>query len=162
VERCCRNSTINNIVEPENAGQTFYLEFPAVVRNGQPLINSTPKIFPPLSDYACINELFYFDFGGEDADGDSLVYEMVTPFNGSSTPAIPSPELPSSAPYSLIKWLPGLSTNNQIPGNPALTIDRRTGQLQVRPSQLGLFVFSIKCSEYRQGVKLGEVRRDFQ
>lgn len=52
VERCCRNNGINNIVQPGNAGQTFYLEFPAVVRNNQPFINSTPRIFPPLSDYA--------------------------------------------------------------------------------------------------------------
>ncbi|MGY2134853.1 gliding motility-associated C-terminal domain-containing protein [Hymenobacter sp. HD11105] len=162
VERCCRNNTISNIDQPENAGQTFYLEFPPVVRNGQPLINSTPRIFPPLSDYACINELFYYNFGGEDTDGDSLVYEMVTPLNGSSSPAEPKPLTPASAPYDLVRWKPGLSTNNQIPGSPALAINRRTGRLTVRPAQLGLFVFSIKCSEYRKGVKLGEVRRDFQ
>ena len=31
-ERCCRNNIINNIVNPEATGQTFYLEFPAVVK----------------------------------------------------------------------------------------------------------------------------------
>jgi hypothetical protein len=41
VERCCRNNGISNIQLPGNAGQTFYLEFPAVVRNSQPFINST-------------------------------------------------------------------------------------------------------------------------
>ncbi|RPD49476.1 gliding motility-associated C-terminal domain-containing protein [Hymenobacter sediminis] len=161
VERCCRNRTISNIERPEDAGQTFYLEFPAVVRNGKPLLNSTPQIFPPLSDYACRGELFYYDFGGTDADGDSLVYEMATPLNGSSSPTNVAPD-PSPAPYAPVNWLPGLSVTNQIPGVPALGIDRRTGRLTVRPSQLGLFVFAIKCSEYRKGVKLGEVRRDFQ
>ena len=32
----------------------------------------------------------------------------------------------------------------------------------MRPTQLGLFVFGIKCSEYRNKEKIGEVRRDFQ
>ncbi|MCR5890310.1 hypothetical protein LRS06_21525 [Hymenobacter sp. J193] len=162
VERCCRNGTINNIEEPGGAGQTFYLEFPPVVRNGQPLLNSTPQIFPPLSDYACIQELFYFDFGGQDADGDSLVYDMVTPLNGHATDADGKPETPSPAPYSPIRWLPGYATDTQIKGAPALGIDQHSGRLTVRPAQLGLFVFSVRCSEYRQGIKLGEVRRDFQ
>ncbi|MBG8551917.1 gliding motility-associated C-terminal domain-containing protein [Hymenobacter guriensis] len=162
VERCCRNGTINNIESPGDAAQVFYLEFPPVVRNGQVLRNSTPRIFPPLSDYACKDELFYFDFGGEDTDGDSLVYELATPLNGSTDINNTKPDVPTAAPYQPIRWLPGYSTATQILGSPALTIDRHTGRLQVRPSQLGLFVFSIKCSEYRQGVKLGEVRRDFQ
>ncbi|MBG8552546.1 gliding motility-associated C-terminal domain-containing protein [Hymenobacter guriensis] len=162
VERCCRNGTINNIEEPGNAGQTFYLEFPAIVRDGEPFYNSSPRVFPPLSDYACKGELFYYDFAGTDPDGDSLVYEMATPLNGHATYDDPIPQLPGPAPYSLIRWLPGFSTAQQIPGNPALNIDRQTGRLQVRPSQLGLFVFSIRCSEYRDGVKIGEVRRDFQ
>ena len=87
VERCCRNCTISNIVSPGGAAQTFYLEFPAVVRNGAAFIDSTPRIFPPLGDYACRDELFYYDFGGQDADGDSLAYDMVTPLNGHATSA---------------------------------------------------------------------------
>ncbi|SHJ49259.1 gliding motility-associated C-terminal domain-containing protein [Hymenobacter daecheongensis DSM 21074] len=162
VERCCRNNGISNIQDPGSAGQTFYLEFPAVVRNGQPFINSTPKIFPPLSDYACRNELFYYSFGGQDADRDSLVYELSTPLNGHSSPGLPKPPVADPAPYEPVQWQPGLSVLNQIPGSPPLSIERLTGRLQVRPRQLGLFVFSIKCAEYRRGVKIGEVRRDFQ
>ncbi len=162
VERCCRNNGISNIQVPGNAAQTFYLEFPAVVRNGRPFINSTPRIFPALSDYACRGELFYYNFGGQDADKDSLVYELVTPLNGRSSTFDPKPTVASSAPYTNVVWNSGLSTTNQIPGNPTLTIGRQTGRLEVRPTQLGLFVFGIKCSEYRDGVKLGEVRRDFQ
>ncbi|OGX88628.1 hypothetical protein BEN48_08320 [Hymenobacter glacialis] len=63
VERCCRNVTISNIVNPAGAAQAFYLEFPAVVRNGAAFIDSTPRIFPPLGDYACRGELFYYDLG---------------------------------------------------------------------------------------------------
>jgi gliding motility-associated-like protein len=161
VERCCRNLAISNIVNPGGAAQTFYLEFPAVVRGGAAFIDSTPRIFPALGDYACLNTLFYYDFGGVDPDGDSLAYDMVTPLNGHSTAVNPSP-LPAAAPYSTVTWTAGLGTTNQIPGAPALGIDAHTGRLTVRPSRLGLFVFGVRCAEYRKGVKIGETRRDFQ
>ena len=174
VERCCRNNSISNILDPANAAQAFYLEFPAVVRNGRPFYDSTPRIFPPLADYACRGELFYYDFGGQDADGDSLVYELVTPLNGHSNAAVPKPATAAPAPYVPITWrplpppLPGqpvptpLSTLNQIPGTPTLGINRATGRLTVRPGELGLFVFGVSCAEYRKGEKIGEARRDFQ
>jgi gliding motility-associated-like protein len=162
VERCCRNNSISNIVGPNNAAQTFYLEFPAVVRRGQPFYDSTPRIFPPLADYACRNELFYYDFGGQDADGDSLVYDLVTPLNGNSDANVPKPAAAAPGPYSLINWNPGLSTANQIPGTPTLQINRASGRLTVRPTDQGLFVFGVSCAEYRDGEKIGESRRDFQ
>jgi len=161
VERCCRNNGINNIQNAADAGQTFYLEFPPVVRNGQPFRDSTPRIFPPLSDYACLGELFYYDFGGQDADGDSLVYELATPFNGHSSSYEPKP-IAQPAPYQEINWAAGRSVNNQIPGAPTLSINQLTGRLQVRPTSQGLFVFGLKCLEYRDGIKIGEARRDFQ
>ncbi|MBT9392442.1 gliding motility-associated C-terminal domain-containing protein [Hymenobacter sp. NST-14] len=163
VERCCRNNGISNIVNPGGAAQTFYLEFPPVVGpDGGALRNSTPRIFPPLSDYACRGELFYYDFGGQDADGDSLVYDLVTPLNGFSSTAVPKPDVAFPAPYPPITWSPGLSATNQIPGAPTLSIGRLSGRLEVRPTQLGLFVFGVRCTEYRRGVRLGEARRDFQ
>ncbi|GAA4386974.1 gliding motility-associated C-terminal domain-containing protein [Hymenobacter koreensis] len=162
VERCCRNNSISNIVGPGNAGQVYYLEFPAVVRNNQAFRDSSPRIFPPLSDYACLNELFYFDFGGTDSDGDSLAYEMSTPLNGNANSLDPRPSQPSAQPYSLITWNAGLSQSAQMPGAPTLSVDGRSGRLTVRPTRLGLFVFGVKCSEFRRGIKIGEVRRDFQ
>jgi gliding motility-associated-like protein len=162
-ERCCRNRTINNIVRPEDAAQAFYMEFPPVTKNNAPFVNSSPQLFPPLSDYACANDLFYYDFSGTDADGDSLVYDMVTPLNGYSTadPYNAAPP-PSPAPYPEIMWRPGYSRTNQILGSPPITIDSQTGRLTVSPASAGLYVFGVRAQEYRDGVKIGEVRRDFQ
>ena len=174
VERCCRNVSIGNIVAPYNAAQTFYLEFPAVVRNGQPFIDSTPRIFPPLADYACVNELFYYEFGGVDINGDSLVYALITPLNGHANGDVPKPAVAAPAPYAPVTWLPPappipgvpprppLGPLNQIPGSPTLAINPATGRLTVRPLDQGLFVFGVSCSEYRNGEKIGETRRDFQ
>ncbi|MCX2741807.1 gliding motility-associated C-terminal domain-containing protein [Pontibacter anaerobius] len=172
-ERCCRNRTINNIVRPEDAAQVFYMEFPPVVKSGQFFQNSSPILFPPLSDYACVGELFYFEFNGTDPDGDSLVYDMVTPMNGFTSSNMPAyynlnyyPPVylmePLPAPYPLIQWLPGYNTSSQIQGSPPINIEKQTGLLTMRPAQKGLFVFGIRVQEYRNGMKIGEVRRDFQ
>ncbi len=160
-ERCCRNNIISNIVEPQNAGLTMYLEFPALVdRNGRPFINSEPQIFPPLSDYVCINQPFFFDFSGSDPDGDELRYRLTVPINGNSTFNDPRPE-PLRGPYVSIEFVPGININNMVPGSVPLRIDQN-GILSLTASQTGLYVFAIAVEEYRNGVKIGEVRRDYQ
>jgi hypothetical protein len=171
-ERCCRNYTISNIVSPKppNApivttnkdlfsGQTFYLEFPPVLRRAKSFINNSPRLFPPLNDYGCVNKPYYADFAGTDDDGDSLVYSLVTPLNTFSSSAIPSS--PSSGPYSEIKWQSGFGLTNILNGKPDLRISE-DGLLTVTPTEQGLFVFAVKCEEFRKGEKIGEVRRDFQ
>jgi hypothetical protein len=164
-ERCCRNYNITNIFSADPnfnpgqaAGQTFYLKFPPVVMNGQPFVNSSPRLFPPLNDFACPNRDYYVDFGGTDDDGDSLVYSIVTPLSTHAAEAYP-PLLP--APYPPVQWRAPFSLTNILGGNPDLRIST-DGFLTVRPSTQGLFVFAVKCDEYRDGVKIGEVRRDFQ
>lgn len=163
-ERCCRNYTITNIYSqvPQgnniSAGQTFYLEFPPVVKNGEPFINSSPRLFPPLNDYACPFRPYYVDFAGVDDDGDSLVYTMVTPLNTTSAVALPPA---SPGPFPNVVWRPGYSLNNIINGQPDLRISRE-GLLTAIPRTQGLFVFAVKIDEYRAGEKIGESRRDFQ
>ena len=36
------------------------------------------------------------------------------------------------------------------------------GSITVTPTEVGLYVFSVKADEYRDGVKIAEARRDFQ
>jgi len=164
-ERCCRNYSISNIQsnDPQTngiaAGQTFYLEFPPVIRNGEQFINSTPRLFPPLRDYGCVGKFYFVDFGGIDDDGDSLVYSMVTPY--STIEAVALPATPNAGPYPDIIWQDGFDLNNVMGGNPDLKISN-TGLLTVTPTATGLYVFAVKCEEYRNGEKIGEMRRDFQ
>jgi gliding motility-associated-like protein len=167
-ERCCRNGTISNIQLPGDAGSTFYLEFPAIVANGRSFINSSPVFNPLRGDYACVNQPFSLDFGATDADGDSLVYSMVTPLNGYSSSLPASNRNPSAGdvyyrgPYPSIAWLTGFSATNAIPGTSPLTVNARTGRLSVTARQQGLYVFSVEVVEYRNRVAIGRVRRDFQ
>lgn len=163
-ERCCRNYSITNIYsqQPQGnniaAGQTFYLEFPPVVKNGQPFVNSSPRLFPPLNDFACPFRPYYVDFAGVDDDNDSLVYTLVTPLNTTTSVALPTP---SPGPFPEVKWRPGYSLSNIINGQPDLRISKE-GLLTATPRTQGLFVFAVKIDEYRSGEKIGESRRDFQ
>ena len=163
-ERCCRNVTITNIRNPGAMGQTFYLEFPAFRHNGLPFVNSSPTAFEPVRDFACVGRPFTAAFGGLDPDGDSLVYDMVVPLRGNSDTVgnFVRPIPPLSAPYRRIQWMPGFDSTHQITGPQPLAINRRTGELTMTASQPGLYVFAVRCTEYRNGRRLGEVRREFQ
>jgi len=135
------------------------MEFPPVVdKNGNEFLNSSPVLFPPLSDYACMNRLYFADFAGEDPDGDSIVYSMVTPLSTSQIIALPPPSAP---PHPNVVWRNGFSFTDQIPGEPSIGISRE-GLLTVRPTVVGLFVFAVKAEEFRDGIRIGETRRDFQ
>ncbi len=154
-QRCCRNQTILNIVNPLSTGATFYANIPASVPdNGNPVFNELP---PP---FICSGLPFVFDHSATDPDGDSLVYELCTPFTGASQ-NIPQPQPPFNPPYSNIVWQPPFQLSNMLGGTP-MTIDPQTGLLTATPNTIGQFVIGICVNEYRNGVLLSKTRRDYQ
>jgi gliding motility-associated-like protein len=161
-ERCCRNRIINNILNPGSIGQAFYLEFPPLLRNGARFINSSPTLFLPVADYACANLPFTYNFGGTDSDGDRIVYSLRTPIRGFSSAAQGNVTPVNPGPYPDVRWAAGFGPTNMVPGNPALQINPTTGVLDVTPSSTGIFVFGVLAEEFRQGVKIGEVVREYQ
>ena len=151
-----RNGGINNLTNPLQTGFTFYLEFPPLNITGKYLNNSSPQFTPVNGEYVCMGEPFTYSFGGTDPDGDELRYSMAAPFNAVNGNAT------APGPYPTVGFAAGFSANNAIPGTPALRVNPQTGQLSVTASELGLFVFAVQIEEYRNGQKIGEVRRDFQ
>lgn len=156
-ERCCRNNDLNNILLPGDSGMVFYLEFPPLSTP-----NSSPAFSLPNGEYICKDQTFSMNMSATDADGDELRYSLVTPMQGNTTRTSPFGNDSPKSSYPLVSWTPGISLTNIIPGKPSLTIQNRTGVLSVKASTLGLFVFTIQCEEYRNGKKIGVVRRDFQ
>lgn len=159
-QNCCRNSIIKNIQDPINEGMAFYLEFPPIVKNGVRFYNNSPAFPQIVGDFPCKNKPFTMDFSGTDFDGDDIVYKVATPLAGGAFAG--GSATPTPGPYDTINWMSGYTKYNQIPGTPAFNINSQTGIIEFTPIVVGLFVFSIIAEEYRDGIKIGAVQRDFQ
>jgi len=135
----------------------FYTEFAPVT-----IPNTTPHFRDIIADYVCINQNFEMDFSATDADGDSLVYTLVVPWIGNSSPQLSNPTNSPSNNYKEATWVTGININNVIPGEIPLRVDAQTGVLNVKPNKLGLYVFSVMVEEFRKGKRIGRMKRDFQ
>ncbi|PCJ01360.1 MAG: hypothetical protein COB15_00110 [Flavobacteriales bacterium] len=156
-QRCCRNSNAINIVSPSTMGSTYKVHIPdpsLASCNNSPKFNNTPPTI------MCMGYQFDYDLSANDPDGDSLLYEFADVLNGGSINN-PAPSPTSPPPYSNITWNTGYSTNYQIDANPQFTIDPQTGLLSGTPTSAGFYTFGIKVKEYRNGVYLNEINRDF-
>ncbi len=166
-QRCCRNNTITNIIEPGEAGATYAMELTAAA---QEVCNNSPafQLFPP--SVICANRQLNFDHSATDAEGDQLVYEFCTPFLGganiSNNPfdidgLAPNPEPPP--PYDGVNFLaPDYSPASPLGPDANLEIDLNTGLITGFPQINGQFVVGVCVSEFRNGELLSVVRRDFQ
>jgi len=157
--RCCRNATIQNIVSPNATGATYITHIPDP---GIASCNSSPRFaaFPPI--VICANAPITFDHRAIDPDGDSLVYSLCTPYNGSdSTNPQPYPE-PFLNTFNDINWLSPFYAGYPIAALPPLSINARTGLLTGTPNRLGQYVVGVCVEEYRNGTLIGETKRDFQ
>ncbi len=163
-ERCCRNAIIQNIQSPGDASMAFYAEIPSPARH----VNSTPKLAVNPFTVLCVDNLFNYDITYTDADGDSLSYELITPLNGTLDRNRPNDDqfnnrpILNPGPYIPITWLPGFSPQEEIKGNPPLSINSYNGQITVKPSQAGVFVVGIKVKEFRGGIEIGSVNLELQ
>ncbi|TVR78562.1 MAG: PKD domain-containing protein [Chitinophagaceae bacterium] len=157
-QRCCRNNTIANIIDPGASGSTYTIHIPGpdlVSCNNSAYFND----FPPI--VICANQPFVFDHSATDPDGDSLSYEFCEPLLG-ATFNFPMPAVPASLPFDPVNWLAPFNVNNPLPANPPLAIDPVTGEITGTPNQLGQYVIGVCVREYRNGVFIGKTRRDFQ
>ena len=162
-ERCCRTAGVNNFKESgRNVGMVFTLEFPPLFKNGAYYSNSSPNFSFPNGEYICVHKPFSMNMSATDADGDELRYLLVTPLQGYTDLVNGYGSEQSRSSYPEITWAAGYSLSNIIHGNPSLTIHPKTGNITLTANELGRYAFSILVEEYRNGVKIGTVRRDFQ
>jgi gliding motility-associated-like protein len=165
-QRCCRNNSIVNIYNPEDIGATYYVE---ITPDAQGSCNATPTYndFPPI--IICKDVPLIFDHSATDDDGDQLVYHFCTPENGGGPNlgatdcfgVVPSP--PCAPPFTAVPFIqPQYSPGNPMGGDPQIVINPVTGIISGTPTKVGRFVVGVCVDEYRNGVKLSTVKRDFQ
>ena len=157
-QRCCRNQDIVNIVAPTATGATYssYISEQALLA-----CNSSARFieWPPV--YICAGVPIVYDHSAIDPDGDSVVYELCTPFTG-ATPTQSMPQPPNNPPYNPVTWQPPYSVDNMLGGPDSLKIDAVSGLLTGTPDIIGVFVVGVCVKEYRNGVLISTTRRDFQ
>lgn len=157
---CCRNASLVNVpVTPfiPGTGESFYAFIP---ENDIWLTNSSPEWvnFPPV--FICASQPFIFDHAATDIDGDSLVYDLYHPWEDEA-PTFPG----GVATFPTITYNPGYTYDSPLDPvgpPPTMFIDAQTGLLTTTPPMIGQFVVGVKVSEYRDGVLLSSVYRDFQ
>lgn len=157
-QRCCRRPDVINIQNPGDTGLTLTIHVPTSDNNYHE--NSSPRFenYPPL--VLCNNQELNFNHFATDPDGDLLVYDLYPPYAG-ATDSQPMPTPAPAPPYQQIQWRNGYSTANPFGAGATISLDQNTGMLVADPELQGLFVVGVRVREYRNGVLLSTVIRDF-
>ncbi len=136
---CCRNGAIQNISSP--LSQSMFLQTEVTAMDS--LSNSTPFFLVPAAIFLPVNTPWQYNPLPFDPDGDSLHWDLSFPLNSwnSPCPGFTLPPAAASGPMSI---------------NPI------TGTITWTANTVGNFVATVLVNEYRNGVKIGSIRRDMQ
>ncbi|MEO0311488.1 MAG: hypothetical protein RIQ89_1145 [Bacteroidota bacterium] len=143
-QTCCRNSAITNISSPGSEDFFVYASLNNISAN----CNSSPTFSNKPVPFACVGQQFCFNHGAFDADGDSLVYSMITPLG-----------IDLNDP---IVYNPPFSATQPVSSNPPVSFNAATGDICMTPTAQQVTVFAVLVKEYRNGVLIGSVERDIQ
>ena len=158
-QRCCRSPAVINITSTPNAqGMTCTVFVPDPSVHGP---NSSPAYDDDPPMVLCLDQTSAIEQLATDPDGDSLAYALCPPFQGGDIVNV-SPNPPTPPPYTPIIWAPGYSTQDQLNSTPPMVFGCQDGVLTLHPTTIGNFAVSICVSEYRNGVLLSTVIRDFR
>ncbi len=138
-----RNNSITTLDKP---GST-YLYVESVLNNLDVSCNDSPTFFNIPTPFVCLNQPYVYNHGAVDAQGDSLVYSLVTALHGQGIP---------------VTYLSTFNGNNPMPSTPSVAIDMANGNVTMNPTALAVGVMAVRVSEYRNGVLIGSVTRDMQ
>jgi|TARA_Y100000296_G_scaffold6275_1_gene7709 hypothetical protein len=140
---CCRNIAIINMANA--GGESFALSTSFTVDSLSP--NSSPSYLSLPVAYLPSDTLWQYNPLPFDPDGDSLVWSLTVPL-GDNGIVNGYQFLDDTTFYS----------NSSHP----FALDSITGELSWNAKTQGNFVAAFLIEEYRNGVKIGEMRRDMQ
>jgi gliding motility-associated-like protein len=153
---CCRTIALLNINTPTSTGETFYAHIPDynVTTN-----NNSPKWVNSPQYFICQGNAISIGHSAYDSDGDSLYYSLYAPYD-SNTVTFPGGVFTAVS----IPWKSTYSATNpfnaSVPNSLKIS---STGLITgSAPLTSGTFAYGVRCQEYRSGIKLGEILRDFQ
>lgn len=136
-QNCCRNGAIINMANP--LSESMHFETTLTAKGA----NSTPTFLVPPITFLPKGQPWQYNALPVDRDGDSLVWGIDTPLT------------------DIGQYVSGYQTPPADTSNP-FTINAQSGTITWTADTTGNFVVSLLVEEYRQGQKIGEIRRDMQ
>jgi gliding motility-associated-like protein len=160
-ETCCRISNIVNVNSPPTGGGGGGTGSIYSVKISGTIVNSGPR-FPVEVFLVCDRKPFEWDFGAFDPDGDSLVYSFTQAYNSVNATSATNinPATPNASPpdYPSVPYQNGYTAQFPL-GNP-VGINPSTGLISGIAPATGLYVVCVVAKEYRNGILIGEHRKD--
>ncbi|MBL4703800.1 MAG: SprB repeat-containing protein, partial [Flavobacteriales bacterium] len=135
---------ITNITAP--GGEEMYLQ--ATLDNLNHPCNSSPIFTSDPVPYVCVGQTFCFNHGAIDAEGDSMSFSLIEPYDQGITDPI--------------NYLPGFSAGQPISSSPLITFDPITGDICMTPSALEVSVTAVVIEHWSNGLLVGTTMRDIQ
>lgn len=148
-------NTSNNI-----GGGQLYVE--TIFNSANTWANNSPYFSIKPIPYVCINTPYTFNNGAIDADGDSLVSEIIRPLNAPLNNDCTNP-----AQLMGLRAQPAGFPAITFPGNPiqangTFSLNPSTGQISFSAGLIGAETMTVRTREYRNGQLLGSIMRDIQ
>lgn len=140
---CCRNGNITN-----GLPNSMYIE--TRINNTNGLCNNSARFTSLPTPYICNGQLFNFNHGAVDIDGDSLIYSLISPLETSAT--------------TFYTFSGGASATQPFFTTPpnSLVFSSTTGQMSFTPGVPQTSVTAIRVYEIRNGDTIGVTMRDIQ
>jgi PKD repeat protein len=156
-QRCCRSPAIINLTGPQDTGFTLTTTIPGSALVAQP--NSSPAFNVLPQAFICNGLPFALDNSATDPDGDSLAYGLCPIFLGGD-PLAPIPNPPLGPAFLPVTWAAGYGPLQPLGAVAGLAVGG-DGILTGTPGQLGKFALGVCVEEWRNGVLINRILRDF-
>ncbi|MEX0967020.1 MAG: PKD domain-containing protein [Bacteroidia bacterium] len=162
---CCqfeiswRMNARNGIITTGMANQYFFISAMLDICNAP--CNNSPVFTNMPIGMACINQCIIYNQGVTDVEDDSLVYSFTPPLSNSTISGSYLPPFSFTRPLYFDGFPIADHTFNQTTCL-GFHLDSMNGDLKFKPTQSQVTVMAIKVEEFRNGLKIGEIRRDFQ
>lgn len=165
-QSCCRDPFMLNVVAepiPDGSGDlgtgaTYYIDIPGQNVNAQQ--NSSPMFNKEEATLICADKKFTYDFSASDADGDSLAYEFCDAYKGGRLTGEDNvPPAASNPPYNFVVYKSPFDGQHPLGAN--VTINPKTGIISGIAPAAGKYVVTVCVKEYRKGVQISTLRKDF-
>lgn len=143
---CCRNNSITNVTNP--GGQEIFTGSTTINTSIAPC-NSSPSFAVPPVPYICVGQAFTFNQEATDPDGDSLAFTLISCLDDQNVP---------------VNYAPGYTPTQPLGSSWDIQLSPTTGDLTVTPNpgSIEVAVLCVLVEEFRNGVLIGQVTRDFQ